>query len=64
MSLEVCKQMFLNTLSISGQKLHTVLQTDKENIGIAKETIKSRNSNPSKGFKWDESDQVFFEGFF
>ena len=54
LSLEVCKDMFLNTLSISGQKLQTVLKMDNENIGITVDVIKSRNPRPSKGFRCAE----------
>ena len=64
LSWEVCKDMFLNTLSISGQKLQTVLEMDNENIGITVDVIKSRNPRPSKGFRWAEEDQAFLKEFF
>ena len=50
LSLEVCKDMFLNTLSISNSKVNTILKVVNENVGIKQIAIKKRNPMPSKGF--------------
>ena len=62
-SVEVCKEMFLSTLSISEKRVSNVLKLDNKNTGIAPNPVKPRNPKPSRGFKWDETAQLFLAEF-
>ena len=63
-SLEVCKDMFLNTLGISQKVIERVCINGKENSGITTQIIKPRNPRQSKGFTRTEEDQFFLKEFF
>ena len=62
--LEVCKDMFLNTLSISNMKLNTVLKAGNENVGIKQIEVKKCNPMPSKGFSWNQAGLTLLKDFF
>ena len=63
-TLQVCKEMFLSTLSISQQVVNRSLQVDKEKVGISSKVVKQRNPTPSRGFRWTDEDQLFLKQFF
>ena len=56
--------MFLNVIGIANQMLCTILEGDKENVGIMPQVRKPRNPKPSRGFKWDETDVNILKDFF
>ena len=60
-SLEVCKDMFLNTLDISQKVIECVVLDGKENCGITSPVVKPRNPRPAKGFNWTDEDQIFLK---
>ena len=61
-SLQVCKEMFMNTLCITSYKLDAVLRTHQ--VGITRQIVRPRNPTPSKGFRWSFEDEEFLAEFF
>ena len=64
LSLQVCKDKFLSTLSISHQKMNSALERDKENFGITTKVTKRQSPTPSRGFAWTDEGQLFFQDVF